>query len=34
MMGREIKEACRARLDAARRARGWEGVPFVMDLDI
>lgn len=33
-MGREIKDACRARLDTVRGARGWEGVPFVMDLDI
>lgn len=33
-LGREIKEACRARLDAIRKERGWDGVPFVMDLDI
>jgi len=33
-LAREIKDACRTRLDAVRKERGWEGVPFVMDLDI
>jgi hypothetical protein len=30
----EIKDVCRARLGLIRKARGWDGTPFVMDLDI